>query len=124
MQVNALDHVNIRTADLAGSARFYAELLGLEVRDGPPPATPEQVRWLYDRGGRPIIHLVKHDCEPGPTGPIDHVALNCSGKEEVLARLRTRGAEFSTYEMPSGDRTLVFTHDPHGVLLELNFDGE
>lgn len=125
MRVNALDHVNIRTADLAGSASFYAELLGLEIGDAPPPGTPDQVRWLFSPDGRAIIHLVKDDSrEPGPTGSIDHVAFNCSGKEDVLARMRKLGIEYSTYEMPSGDQTLVFTRDPHGIMLELNFRGE
>ena len=39
MRVAALDHVNIITADLEGTVRFYAELLELEPRDGPPPLT-------------------------------------------------------------------------------------
>lgn len=127
MRVNALDHVNIRTRDIAGSARFYAELLDLEVRNGPAPMTAEQVQWLYDRGGRAIIHLVQHNDEkgaPGPTGPLDHVALNCSGKQELIERLKQRGAEFGVHEMTAIGRTLIFTRDPHGVMLELNFDGD
>ena len=35
MKVNALDHVNIIAADLDGTARFYAELFGLERRNAP-----------------------------------------------------------------------------------------
>lgn len=37
MIVERLDHVNIIAADLAGTARFYAELLDLVEGDGPPP---------------------------------------------------------------------------------------
>ena len=40
MKVNALDHVNIITADLDGTARFYAELFGLERRDARVPRRP------------------------------------------------------------------------------------
>lgn len=124
MRVNALDHVNIRTRDVAASARFYADLLSLEPHNGPPPLPPEQVQWLHDASGRPIIHLYRHDCPPGSTGPIHHVALNCSGKEALLERLRARGAEYSLNEVPSIGLTQVFTYDPHGVLLELNFSGD
>jgi hypothetical protein len=124
MRVNALDHINISTVDLVGSAHFYADLLDLEIRNGPAMLPADQVRWLYDHKGHAIIHLVKRDPVPGATGPIDHVALNCSGKEDVLARLRARAAEFSVYEVAEMNQTLIFTRDPHGVLLELNFRGE
>ncbi len=120
MRVNALDHVNIRTRDVQRSAEFYAELLGLEIGPTPSIIPADQVRWLYDHGGRPIIHLRAFDCDPGPTGPIDHVALNCTGKAELVERLKARGADFSVSDVMSG-MTQIFIRDPHGVLLELNF---
>jgi len=132
MRVNALDHVNIFTDDMAGSARFYRELLDLQVRDGPAPLRPEHVQWVYDDQDRPIIHLnsrgapqaFARECPPGPTGPIHHVALNCSGKVEVVGRLKARGADFSLNEIASIGLTQIFTQDPNGVLLELNFFGD
>ncbi len=124
MRVTALDHVNIRTRDIKNSARFYVEQIGLEARNGPAPFSPEQVQWLYDCNGRPIIHLFTFDCEPAPTGPIHHVALNCSGKAELIARLTTHGTAFEVNEIPSIGLTQIFTRDPHGVLLELNFTGD
>ena len=122
MTVTALDHVNIRTRDVHASARFYADLLGLEARGGPAPFPPDQVQWLYDTEGRAIIHL--NNIAPvgeGSTGAIDHVALACTGIGEVLELLKRIGAEFQVNEVPSMGLTLVFTRDPHGVLLELNF---
>jgi catechol 2,3-dioxygenase-like lactoylglutathione lyase family enzyme len=127
MQVNALDHVNIRTRDVAASARFYTELFDLEVRNAPGPMAPGRALWICDREGRAIIHLVQHNDEkgaPGPTGPIDHVALNCTGKLEVIERLKQRGLECGVFDLPNGGRSLVFTRDPHGITIELNFDGE
>lgn len=120
MRVNALNHINISTTDVTSSARFYADLLDLKISDGPMSLPSDQVQWLYDHAGHAIIHLVKRDCAPGSTGPIDHVALNCSGKDEMLARLRARSIEFSVYEAAT-NLTLIFTRDPHGILLELNF---
>ncbi len=121
MRVNALDHVNIRTRDVAASARFYTQLLGLTARNGPAPLPPEQVQWLCDAGGRAIIHLFHYDCEPGPTGPIHHVALGCSGKVEVMDRLKAGGVDFSVHEIPDAPLTQIFLKDLNGVLLELNF---
>lgn len=121
MRVNAIDHVNISTSDIAASVRFYAELLDLEARDVPASVPPDHAQWLYDHAGHAIIHLVKRDCASDSTGPIDHIALNCSDKDEMLARLRALGVEFSVHEAIALKRTLIFTRDPHGVLLELNF---
>jgi catechol 2,3-dioxygenase-like lactoylglutathione lyase family enzyme len=132
MRVNALDHVNIITADLDGTARFYAELLGLERRNAPPPLTPENAQWMYDGAGRAIIHINHTDCprhfdrpiEPGPTGALHHVALNCSGFAETLARLEARGLAHRLNEVTAIGLRQIFTLDPNSVLLELNFFGD
>lgn len=131
MKVNALDHVNIITADLDGTARFYAELFGLERRDGPPPLTPATAQWMYDDAGRAIFHINSLDCvrtydrevAPGPTGSIHHVALNCSGYDEMLARLDARGMDRQLNLVEVIGLRQIFTMDPNGVLLELNFFG-
>ncbi|WP_225205276.1 VOC family protein [Novosphingobium huizhouense] len=130
MQVDALDHVNIICADLDASAAFYAALLGLERRDGPPPSRPDQIQWMHDRQGRPILHLNAVDCPRaydraavpgGETGAIHHVALACSGSDIVLARLKAMGRDFRQNRIEAIGLTQVFTLDPDGVLLELNF---
>ena len=132
MQVNALDHVNIIAEDLHGTARFYAELLGLTIKDAPPPLTHDTAQWLYDAGDRPILHINSMDCiraydrdvPPGPTGSIHHVALNCSGYDEVIARLTARGMDYQCNLIEAIGLRQVFTEDPNGVLLELNFFGD
>lgn len=133
MQVNGLDHVNIIAADLDASARFYAELLGLERRDAPPPLTPQTAQWLCDASGRVILHLNSVDCPrafdravpPGSeTGAVHHVALACSGHAEAVARLTARGAEFTSNHIAAIGLRQIFTRDPDNVLLELNFFGD
>lgn len=130
MIVERLDHVNIITTDLKGTARFYAELLDLEERDGPPSMKPSQVRWMFDRSGQAILHLNSVDfprvfdraVDPGAeTGAIHHVALRCEGFETVKARLEARGADYTINEVPSVSLRQIFTNDPNNVLLELNF---
>lgn len=131
MKVNALDHVNIITPDLDGTARFYAELFGLERRNGPPPLTPDNAQWMFDDAGRAVFHINSLDCPrtfdravtPGPTGSIHHVALACSGYEDMIARLDARGMERQVNTVESIGLRQIFTMDPNGVLLELNFFG-
>jgi len=131
VRVEALDHVNIITSDVEGSARFYVELLGLEPRDGPPPLTHENARWMYDAAGRAILHINSLDCprhydreiRQGPTGALHHVALRCSNYEDLLARLESRGLEHRLNEVTAVALRQIFVLDPNGVLLELNFFG-
>jgi catechol 2,3-dioxygenase-like lactoylglutathione lyase family enzyme len=132
VHVDALDHVNIITADLEGTVRFYTELLELEPRDGPPPLTHETARWMYDESARAIVHINTLECpraydrevHAGPTGALHHVALRCSGYEEVRARLTRRGIEHRLNEVAAVGLRQIFVLDPNQVLLELNFFGE
>jgi catechol 2,3-dioxygenase-like lactoylglutathione lyase family enzyme len=129
VRVNALDHVNVITADLDGSARFYAELFGLERRDAPPPLTPGNAQWMYDAAGRAIVHINSLDCPrtyeravaPGPTGAIHHVALNCSGYDDMIMRLKGRKLDYQVNLVTGISLRQIFALDPNGVLLELNF---
>ena len=131
MKVRALDHVNIITADLEGSARFYGELLGLERREAPAQLTPQTAAWMYDDAGRAIVPIKSLDCPrtyqrevvPGPTGSIHHVALACSGYDEMIAPHDARGADRQVNTVESIGLRQIFTMDPNGVLLELNFFG-
>jgi catechol 2,3-dioxygenase-like lactoylglutathione lyase family enzyme len=132
MKVDSLDHVNIITADLHGSAQFYAALLGLEIRDAPSPLTRDTGQWLHDAAGRAVLHLNSLDCprtnprdvQSGPTGSIHHVALRCSGYDDLLVRLGALGLDHQCNELATIGLRQVFTIDPNGVLLELNFFGD
>jgi len=132
MRVKALDHVNIITPDLDGTANYYADVIGLRRRDAPPPLTPDNAQWMYDAGDRAVIHINSLECpraydrdvRPGPTGALHHVALNCSGYDAMLARLRDRGLDHRLNEVTAIRLRQIFTLDPNGVLLELNFLAE
>ncbi|OYX62546.1 MAG: glyoxalase/bleomycin resistance/extradiol dioxygenase family protein [Novosphingobium sp. 32-60-15] len=133
MTVNALDHVNIITDKLDETAQFYQALLGLERRDGPPPLTPQNAQWMFDGAGRAIIHINAVDCprtydravEPGSlTGAIHHVALNCSGYDDMMARIGALGLDCQTNTVEAIGLRQIFTADPNNVLLELNFFGD
>ena len=130
MKVEALDHVNIITDKLDETAQWYADLLDLERRDGPPPLTPQTAQWMFDAEGRAIIHINSVDClraydrevQPGElTGALHHVALKLQGYEEVKARLDAKGADYQENLVEAINLRQIFTADPNNVLLELNF---
>jgi catechol 2,3-dioxygenase-like lactoylglutathione lyase family enzyme len=132
MTVNALDHYNVIASNLDASARFYADLLGLDRRDGPPGLPADQVQWMYDREGRAIVHINSMDCPraydrdvtPGPTGAIHHIALNCSGFVDVMMRLDAHGIDRQINQIASVGLRQIFIHDPDDIVLELNFWGD
>ncbi len=133
MQVKAIDHINIITADLDTSARFYAALLQLERRNAPPPLTPENAQWMCDTAGNPLIHLntpaapkaIERDTSPGPrTGAVHHVALRCTGHADAIAGIGALGLQHHLNEIPFIGLRQIFVSYPNGVLLELNFFGE
>jgi hypothetical protein len=84
---------------------------------------------MYDDHGRAIVHINSLDCPrtyerevtPGPTGALHHVALSCTGYEVMLARLQNRGLDCQLNEVAAIRLRQIFTLDPNGVLLELNF---
>ena len=123
MAVIGLNHVNIRTLDVAASAKFYVDILDFELREG-PIVTGNQSNWLYDKQGNAIIHFRVMEAGSTSTGPIDHVALNCQNKRLVVERLKAHNVQFSVAENLTPGVTQIFLKDPHGVPLELNFCGE
>lgn len=133
MKLNALDHVNIITDDLQGTARFFVEMFDLDVRNGPAHMQPKHVQWLYDDSGRAIFHINSSDkpqsvprtTKSGPTtGAIHHVALDCSDHQGFIARLEAHGIDYRLNNIPSNSLKQVFFSEPNGILLELNFRGE
>lgn len=133
MHVEAIDHVNIITADLEATAGFFAEVLGLERRDGPPPLTPRNAQWMFDASGRAVVHINTHDAPaayardttPGPsTGALHHVALRCVGHDAMVTRLTERGVDHRCNRVAAIGLRQIFVNEPNGVLLELNYFGD
>jgi catechol 2,3-dioxygenase-like lactoylglutathione lyase family enzyme len=123
MPVTALQHVNIRCADVERSRAFY-RLLGLIDGDRPPFASMGY--WMY-AGAEPVVHLVQKKVdEPalGPgTGELDHVALGAAGLAAMRDDLKRHGIAFREAVVPRDGSVQLFVPDPDGVTLELNFSG-
>ncbi len=128
--VKALDHVNIHTPDLAGTARFFADVLELEPREPFPGAGTERMVWMFDAAGRPLVHLnvpgttFAEDADRAvgrDTGAFNHVAFECEGHDAMIARLDRLGHPHRSRKIEGLGLRQIFVTEPNGVLLELNF---
>lgn len=116
--LQALDHVTLRSTDLARTLGFYQRLLGLG--SGPRPAFEVPGVWLYV-DGRPVLHVVERPVV-GNEGAIDHVAFAARGRAALTARLVDAGEPFELVALPDGSALQMFLRDPDGARLELVFN--
>lgn len=133
MQVSGIDHVNILTDDLEGTAVFYERLLSLKRAENPAITMGTRGYWMRDVEGNAIIHLVdrltaggRYDAyRPGElTNALHHVALRCRGFEGVKARLEEMGADYRVNDLAHLGLRQIFVADPNAVNLELNFNAD
>lgn len=128
--VRRLAHVNIRTADLARSIRFYADVLGLTAALAPGTTDMSEAVWLHDQTGEAVIHAGSGDISavtggraPGGqgSGVIDHVAFLGDDAEAMIRQLDALGQPFRVNRIPEVGLQQVFVTDPDGVIIEINF---
>ena len=109
MQVLGLDHVNIITDDLDGTADFYERLLDLKRGPSLGAALGFKGAWMFDAQDNPIVHLAWKDPErdfgaehqPGAvTGAVHHVAFRCQGFDSMRERIAGMGVEHNVMERP------------------------
>ena len=120
--INSLDHINIRTADLAGTRAFFIDVLGLS--DGWRPAFPMGGAWLY-AGTKDVVHLVEV-AEPlgrSDASSLDHIAFDISDYDEALARIRATGLSFYELTTPGTSVKQIFVREGNGATIELNWKG-
>lgn len=125
MPVRTLDHVNIRTRDMAATVAFFHDVLDMARSDRMPG-------WLLDQSGRAVIH-VADESVPYPTddwmpfaqaessGIVHHIAFDCDDIDAMRTRLNARGYIFRENHVPQVDLDQIFVFAPGGLLVELNF---
>lgn len=117
VMLQALDHVTLRSTNLARTLRFYQQLLGMEP--GPRPAFGIPGSWLHV-AGRPVLHVLELPVE-GNGGAIDHVAFEARGRMELSAQLDAAAVPFELVALPDGSALQMFLRDPDGARIELVF---
>ena len=117
----ALDHVNLRTANVEAMRAFYVQVLGL--RAGPRPAFSFGGAWLYC-GDAPVVHLVEVDRPRKPSDDIrlEHFAFRARGLAELLERLGALGIASTLGFIRDFRICQVNVRDPDGTRLHIDFD--
>jgi catechol 2,3-dioxygenase-like lactoylglutathione lyase family enzyme len=120
--IRALDHVNVRTADLAATKALFVDVLGLA--EGWRPPFPFPGAWLY-AGDKDVVHLVQVDQAAGSSdgSSLDHFAFEIDDYEAALARVRAAGLQHREIATPGTSVKQIFIRDPNGVAIELNWKG-
>lgn len=121
--VTGLDHINIRTADLAATRRLFVEVLGLS--EGWRPPFPFPGAWLY-AGDKDVVHLVEvsQPASPSDAASLDHFAFDISDYEAALQKIEATGLPFRATVTPGTSVKQIFVRDANGVTIELNWKGE
>ena len=119
MAITGLDHINIRTTEMAKTQAFFTEILGLTV--GWRPAFPFGGAWLY-AGGKDVVHLVEvRQAGAASRGSaLDHFAFTIDDYEGAQARLDAVGLAYEPSVSPEGDIRQMFVTELNGVTIELN----
>ncbi|HXA40169.1 MAG TPA: VOC family protein [Phenylobacterium sp.] len=119
MAILGLDHVNIRTTDLARTRAFFTEVLGLTV--GWRPDFSFGGAWLY-AGGRDVVHLVEVTRAGGASkgSSLDHFAFAIDDYDDARHRLEAAGIAYEAGASPNGGIRQVFVTELNGVTFELN----
>jgi catechol 2,3-dioxygenase-like lactoylglutathione lyase family enzyme len=116
-----IDHVHLRSPDVAAAAAFYVDKLAArEVRREGTPTS----RIVLDLGGLTVfIEQAPADLPPPARAPhlgIEHIGLGVADIDATLADLRARGVTVlvETKAMRPGLR-IAFIDGPDGVRIEL-----
>jgi catechol 2,3-dioxygenase-like lactoylglutathione lyase family enzyme len=120
-----LQHALVLTDDLDATKAFYCDVLGLEVGERPPLPFPGY--WLH-ADGIACLHIAErapyeaHAATIGLTAkasPVDHVAFEADGYEQLLERLGAAGVEVTTNAVQGSGVRQLFFDDPNGARIEL-----
>ena len=122
MLIGKLDHVNIRTGNLAELVDWYTTILGLRVGDRPDFPFPGA--WLY-AGEQAVVHLVAVDGYPGAGSEsglkLEHFALSATGKSDFEATLAAHKQVYETVVVQDAGVVQYNIWDPDGNHIHIDF---
>lgn len=129
-----LDHINIRTANLAAMQDFYAEIL--DLRPGARPDFGAPGAWLYaeekhtgelsdvrDSYRAAWVHFVEVPAVEVDQAnlQIEHFAFSATGMATFLERLRHAECDYQLAELPDVGMVQVNFRDPDGNHIHVYF---
>lgn len=117
--LTALDHINLLTDDLQGTADWYENILGLE--QGPRPDFSMQGVWIY-LGDTAVIHLVLSDAPLSrDLASLEHFAFRAEGMAGFEKKLVDQAVPFDRQTVPGTNIVQFNLKDPMGNHLHIDF---
>lgn len=128
--IKKINHIGIAVKDLDGTAKFYKEILDLEM-EGIEEVIDQKVKVGFIPVGESRIELIQSTDPEGPIATfiakrgegIHHIALEVDRIEETLQKLKEEGIQLIDEKPRMGAHRLkiAFIHprSTRGVLLEL-----
>jgi len=120
--IHGMNHFTVTAEDRAATLGFYCGLLGLKEGQRPDLGFPGA--WLYADGNpQAVLHIYWDRAMPsGRTGVIDHMAFTASNLKAVKARFDAAGLKYDLRQQAGAGTWQLFSHDPNGAKVELDFD--
>ena len=122
MQIEKLDHVNLRTIQLENMINWYREVLGMRVGDR--PNFPFPGAWMY-ANDIVMVHLIGID---GPEGigseahlKLEHFAFSASGLHEFEDKLKAMDIEYRRVDLSAFKLVQINIWDPDGNHIHVDF---
>lgn len=120
----SFNHMALSVKDVNVSAKFYTDILNLEIIPLPPEAT--DVKWISLGDGKEL-HLLSYVEGDIKTNKAIHLALSTARFDAFVQKLTTMNIEYSDFPgnlnkiniRPDGIRQ-VFFQDPDSYWIEVN----
>jgi lactoylglutathione lyase len=120
----SFNHLALSVKDVNASAKFYTEVLNLEIIPLPPEA--KNVKWISLGDGKEL-HLLSVLKDSIKTNKAIHLALSTADFDEFVQKLTTMNIEYSDFpgnlnkiNVRPDEIKQVFFQDPDGYWIEVN----
>jgi catechol 2,3-dioxygenase-like lactoylglutathione lyase family enzyme len=119
MEIKLLEHVNLRTTNVARLQKWYTRILGLKKGYRPPFGV--KGAWMY-AGNFPIVHLREAEGPPQAPDPrMEHFAMRASGLKTFLDRLESWRIPYTPLRVPELRILQINITDPDGNNMHIDF---
>jgi len=116
-----MNHFTITAENREATLGFYCGLLGLTEGHRPDLGFPGA--WLYAGSPQAVLHIYWDRPMPATrTGVIDHMAFSAQNLKAVKARFDAAGVKYDLRQQAGSGTWQLFSFDPNGARVELDFD--
>lgn len=125
MQINKLDHVNIRTTQLNTMIDWYSNILGMH--SGERPNFSFNGAWMYARN-QAAVHLVEINNDEAVGSDVElqleHFAFSAQGLDQFEEKLRRLEIPFRRSDISEMNLSQINVWDPDGNHIHVDFSSD